>query len=298
MDCYGLEAFKIGFNGNDLCHNVFPKAVKHWVMGENENVPLVLSYDPISDEFSTLMNSYIVNSAVHFMDGQFPVLLHPGEKRRCYEPYHVAWYRRQGTRGSLRTTYGDPMVWARSKNFFLTAVVPIEIYCRLSPRQFQAIIRRREKEGWQYDDSADHDLEKEAIDLCKRHSVFPHKSCIKVQGIDYELEVLQRWFNPGSFRNAIQAESLPPGCPGYNPTSVRNKILPTSLPPRRPGNRIPPTSLLPRRLGYNPACVTNRILAISLPPRHPSQPGWNPARDRSNNPVKMSCTGNVLCKTS
>ncbi|KAH8914886.1 hypothetical protein BT69DRAFT_1342079 [Atractiella rhizophila] len=175
MDCYGLEAFKIGFNGNDLCHNVFPKAVKRWVMGENENVPLVLSYDPISDEFSTLMNSYIVNSAVRFMDGQFPVLLHPGEKRRRYEPYHVAWYQRQGTRGSLRTTYGDPMVWAWSKNFFLTAVVPIEIYCRLSPRQFRAIIRRREKEGWQYDDSADHDLEKEAIDLCKRHSVLPHK---------------------------------------------------------------------------------------------------------------------------
>ncbi|KAH8930666.1 hypothetical protein BT69DRAFT_1291681 [Atractiella rhizophila] len=121
------------------------------------------------------MNSYIVNSAVRFMDGQFPVLLHPGEKRRRYEPYHVAWYQRQGTRGSLRTTYGDPMVWARSKNFFLTAVVPMEIYCRLSPRQFRAIIRRREKEGWQYDDSADHDLEKEAIDLCKRHSVLPHK---------------------------------------------------------------------------------------------------------------------------
>ncbi|KAH8914232.1 hypothetical protein BT69DRAFT_1305511 [Atractiella rhizophila] len=128
MDCYGLEAFKIGFNGNDLCHNVFPRAVNRWVMGENENIPLVLSYDPISDEFSTLMNSYIVNSAVRFMDGQFPVLLHPGEKRRRYEPYHVAWYQRQGTRGSLRTTYGDPMVWARSKNFFLTAVVPIERY--------------------------------------------------------------------------------------------------------------------------------------------------------------------------
>ncbi|KAH8916478.1 hypothetical protein BT69DRAFT_1302777 [Atractiella rhizophila] len=102
--------------------------------------------------------------------------------------------------------------------------------------------------------------------------------------------------------NEIQGESLPPGCPGYNPTSVRNKILATSLPLRHPGydpdaitNRIPPTSLPPRRLGYNPA---NRILAISLPPRHPSRPGWHPAIDRNNNPVKMSCTGNVLSKTS
>ncbi|KAH8923975.1 hypothetical protein BT69DRAFT_1296749 [Atractiella rhizophila] len=42
-------------------------------------------------------------------------------------------------------------------------------------RQFRAIIRRREKEGWQYDDSADHDLEKEAIDYCKKHSVLSHK---------------------------------------------------------------------------------------------------------------------------
>ncbi|KAH8914497.1 hypothetical protein BT69DRAFT_1305018 [Atractiella rhizophila] len=53
MDCYGLEAFKISFDGNDLRHNVFLKAVKRWVMGENENVSLVLSYNPISDEFST-----------------------------------------------------------------------------------------------------------------------------------------------------------------------------------------------------------------------------------------------------
>ncbi|KAH8914548.1 hypothetical protein BT69DRAFT_1304947 [Atractiella rhizophila] len=81
-----------------------------------------------------------------------------------------------------------------------------------------------------------------------------------------------RGFNPASFRNEIQAESLPPGCLGYNPPSVRNKILATSLPLRHPGynsdavgNRILPTSLPPRCLGYHPACVTNRILVISLP---------------------------------
>ncbi|KAH8916483.1 hypothetical protein BT69DRAFT_1340184 [Atractiella rhizophila] len=39
--------------------------------------------------------------------------------------------------------------------------------------------------------------------------------------------------------------------PGYDPDAIRN--------------RIPPTSLPPRRLGYNPVYVTNRILAISLP---------------------------------
>ncbi|KAH8923388.1 hypothetical protein BT69DRAFT_1297183 [Atractiella rhizophila] len=88
-----------------------------------------ISLDPsghgqgINESFKIGFNG---NSVTMFFQKQFPVLLHPGEERRCYELYHVAWYRCRGTRGSLRTTYGNPMVWARSKNFFLTAVVPID----------------------------------------------------------------------------------------------------------------------------------------------------------------------------
>ncbi|KAH8923964.1 hypothetical protein BT69DRAFT_1296740 [Atractiella rhizophila] len=108
-------------------------------------------FDVVREKYSIsldpLIKGKVNESAVRFIDGQFPGLLHPGEKRRRHKPYHVAWYRHQGTRGSLRTTYDDPTVWALSGNFFLNTVAPIvmEIYCRLSPGQLRAAIKRREK---------------------------------------------------------------------------------------------------------------------------------------------------------
>ncbi|KAH8916172.1 hypothetical protein BT69DRAFT_1324629 [Atractiella rhizophila] len=107
-------------------------------------------------------------------------------------------------------------------------------------------------------------------------------------------------FNPGSFRNEIQseslpaghlgynpaygttlpivgnrilAESLPPRGPGYNPACIRSKILAISLPPSHSWNEIQAESLPPGCLGYNPTSVRNKILATSLPLSHP---GYDP----------------------
>ncbi|KAH8914130.1 hypothetical protein BT69DRAFT_1305684 [Atractiella rhizophila] len=89
-------------------------------------------------------------------------------------------------------------------------------------------------------------------DICVK-LMQPFSQILLVVSLD---ETGSQRFNPASFRNEIQAESLPPGCPGYNPTSVRNKILATSLPLRHPG--------------YDPDGVGNRILPTSLPLRHMS----------------------------
>ncbi|KAH8925859.1 hypothetical protein BT69DRAFT_1295285 [Atractiella rhizophila] len=45
MECYGLEAFTIGFNGNDLCHNVFPRQIYEEVFSV-EQYKKILDYRP------------------------------------------------------------------------------------------------------------------------------------------------------------------------------------------------------------------------------------------------------------